>query len=132
VETRPQGCRLLDCAFCPVGDLVVTADDGGCIRFFDPTTAAELESHYIQHKEQGPVLRVLFSPDGVFGVSCGYKTLEVWHTATANVLYRSQLQSNDGCGVKACFSKGHDILAVAFEGGVQLLDLGILRARITV
>jgi WD40 repeat protein len=132
VETRPQGCRLLDCAFCPVGDLVATADDGGCIRFFDPTTAAELESHYIQHKEQGPVLRVLFSPDGVFGVSCGYKTLEVWHTATANVLYRSQLQSNDGCGVKACFSKGHDILAVAFEGGVQLLDLGILRARITV
>jgi WD40 repeat protein len=132
VETKPQGCRLLDCAFCPGSDLVVTADDGGCIRFFDSTTAAPHLNHYVQHEEQGPILRVLFSPDGTFGISCGYKTLEVWHTATATVLYRSHSQSNEGCGVKACFGPNPDILAFGFETGVQLLDLGILRTRIPV
>ena len=133
VESIPQGCRLLDCAFCPTpgSNLVVTADDGGCIRFFNSTDAEVYPNHYVQHKEYGPVLRVLFSPDGTFGVSCGYKTIEVWHTATATVLYRSQPQSNEGYGVRACFSPTSlNILAFALETGVQLLDLGSLRARI--
>lgn len=135
VETEPQDCRLLDCAFCPGSDLVVTADDGGVIRFFNSTTAELDTSRDVQHDEHGPVLRVFFSPDGTFGVSCGYRTLEVWRTATAEVLYRSLPQFNDGCEIKACFGQSPeslDILAVAFEGGVQLLDLGTLRNRTSV
>ena len=77
-------------------------------------------------------MRVLVSPDGTWGVSCGYSTLEIWHTATAEVLHRiSMPQSDDGEGVKACFGSTHDkanILAIASERGVQLLDLGSLRS----
>lgn len=135
VETEPQDCQLLDCAFCPGSDLVVTADDGGVIRFFNSTTAELDTSRYVQHHEQSPVLRVFFSPDGTFGVSCGYRTLEVWRTDTAEVLYRSESQFNDGCEIKACFGQSPeslDILAVAFEEGVQLLDLGTLRNNTSV
>lgn len=122
-DSPSQNCRLFDCAFCPGKDLVVTADDRGTILFFRASTAEPYENLFVQHAEPGAALRVLISPDGRFGVSCGYRTLEVWCTATARVLLRTEPRSTDGKGVEACFCGTLNILAFAIEGGVRLIDL---------
>jgi WD40 repeat protein len=126
VESKNQNCRLLDCAFCPNSDMIATADDSGAVRFFDARTAKRYDDRWVQHADRQPILRITFSPDGAFGASYGYRTLELWHAATGTSVF-SSVQINDSRGIQAVFSLDSRILAISNERHVQLLELDSFR-----